>query len=268
MTIKNNDVEPVNGEETEEEKAAKAAKDAATAKAADLNEDDLQKSLNSLIAIASEGDEPARKQVLLQKAQVEELDKAERDELFDLMGTEPRPDAKSLGDTATAGLADNETIVKSLEVSDFLREQTNEMVKALGVLAERIEGIDTRQHEFNLILAKAVANEGAVIHEMGKRLGVIENQPASAPKSKGVNVTPLSKSFGDGPQGPGGELSKSEVMGGLESMLEKSVEAGEGGVAHGYDLAVAVSKFEQFNQIDPRLLEQVQTHIASRGAIH
>lgn len=263
--------EPVNDNAdeglTDEEKAAKAAeeKKAAAAKADDLSEDDLNKSLDRLNDIATAGDEPARKQVLLKKAQEEELSKAEKDELFDLMGDKPA--AESLADAATAGIAGSEAMKKAIDVSEFLEEQNAEYVKALGVLAKAIEGIDARQHEFNLVLAKAVADEGAMIHKMGQRLGVIENQPARPPKSKGVNTPPLRKSFGgEQPEGPGGELSKSEVMGALYEMVEKSVDAGQAGVAGGENLVTAVAKFEQFNTLSPNVLRQIQAHLASKGA--
>lgn len=253
--------------ETEEEKAARleAAKKDKAAKAADLSEDDLVKSLERLTDFVAENDEPTRKQALLEKAQSEELSKAERDELFDLMGD--RPAVESLADAATAGIAGNESIAKALDVSEFLQEQNTELCKALTTLAEAIEGVDTRQHEFNLMLAKAVTVEGKTIHAMGERLGVIENQPARAPKSKGVNAAPLRKSFGDQQgQGQDGDLSKSEIMGALYDMVEKSADAGKAGVVNGHDLVRETSKFEQFNRIDPGVMKLVQAHIASKGA--
>ena len=255
--------EPEEGSEENEEEDKMSKKQKGDAKKAeDLSQDDLQKSLDQLESVASEGDKVTRKQTLLAKAQTEELDKSEKDELFQILGAGDKSDEPTLADEVVKGMGDNEDLQKALDVSEYLQENQNELKKSLSVVAEHIEKSDNRQHEFNLILAKAVSSIGKNILGMGERLGVIEEQPARAPKSKGIQ--PLEKGFAN--QQPQGEqLSKSEILNGLSEMVEESVSKGmNGALEDGTDLVMASSKFEQFNAINPTLVQRVQKHIQSK----
>ena len=243
-----------NSEGEEEEEEMENAK-----KSEDLNQDDLQKSLERLTSIASEGDKPTRKQTLLEKAMGEELEKSEQDELKELLGMGERVDEPSLAEEITKSMDENEDLQKALDVSDYLQENQSELLKSLQGLADHIEKSDNRQHEFNLILAKAVSDIGQHVLGMSNRLGSIEQQPARPPKSKGA--MPLQKSFAG--QQMKTELSKSQILDGLSSMVQESVTQGQGGkLADGTDLVMAVSKYEQFNTIAPDLLSRVESHVA------
>lgn len=227
-------------------------------KSSDLTEDDLEKSLVKLQALVDADDPTSRKQFLLEKAQQETLEKSEQKELFDLLGDDTG-DTENFDEEIIKGLEENETLQKALDVSDFLQEQHTELVKSLGALASHMEKSDSRQHEFNLILAKAVADEGRLIKGIAERLSVIEDQPAREPKSRGVTgARALEKSFA-GASPVEGQLSKAATLDGLIGMLEESLAKGQGGVTDdGIDLAKAVTKCELFGAVEPRLLEQVK----------
>jgi hypothetical protein len=157
-------------------------------------------------------------------------------------------------------MRDNETIQKALDVSEYLDEQHSELCKALTEVADRIEKSDQRQHEFNLVQARAIVQMGSLVKAMSERLGVIESQPARQPKSRGVRAAPLQKGFGGEPP-PGEQLSKSEVLDTLEVMMRESVDkGGSGASAGGEDLLKAISKYEQFNAISRPLLKEVQAY--------
>lgn len=232
-------------------------------KSADLSEDDLQKSLDQLSAL-TEDQAVSRKQQLLEKAQSSELEKSERDELFELLGKSEQP-KKSLGEEVTKGLGENDTLQKALDVSDFLQEQHSELVKSLTTLADALEKSDARQHEFNLVLARAVSGIGQLTKSLGERVGVIESQPARAPKSRGIaGAQPLEKGF-VGAAASDGQLSKGEVLDELETMVQESMQKSLNGMTEeGLDLVTASSKYEQFNLISQGLLDQVQKRIQER----
>ena len=245
------------GEDEEMEKKIKKAK-----KSVDLSENDLQQSLDKLVTLAGD-DADSRKQVLLSKAQEVELSKAEQAELFNLLGGQEEKD-ETLGEEIIKGLEENDTLQKALDVSDYLQEQHTELVKSLQAMGDALAKSDNRQHEFNLVLAKAMSQMGQHIVTMSERLGVIEQQPVRGPKSKGL--APLSKSFANRP-GDGEGMSKSQILDAMDEMTQVSFEKGMSGVAvNGEDLSVAISKYEQFNTLSPAMLAQVKAHIESKGA--
>lgn len=253
------------GEGDEDEKGGKVPANFAK-KSEDLTQDDLEKSLNKLEAYVADGDKPTRKAQLLEKAQSGELAKSERDELFQILGG-GTPAAEGLGAKLVKGLEDNETLAKALDVSDYLQEQHTELCKSLDALGEHIEKSDSRQHEFNLVLAKAVADIGGLAKAMSERLEVIEGQPVRGPKSRGVSAAaPLEKSFGGQKPGAAGEeFSKSQILDGMQDLLEKSVDSGQGGAVPGIgDMGVAISKFEQFNTMHPQAFQLVREHLNSK----
>jgi hypothetical protein len=240
-------------DETETEKCG-------TKKAADLTTDDLEKSLGKLIRLAGEGDTASRKAFLLEKAQGENLTKAEQAELFEILGGKAeRQPAESLGDRVVKGLEDNDTIQKALDVSEYLDEQHREVVGAFRSLSDCIEKSDTRQGEFNLILARAIAETGKLIKSMSERLGVVESQPVRGPKSQGLRA--LEKGF-VGQAAQENALSKSMVLDELEKMIVESVDKGMGGAMdNGIDLGIEASKYEQTNKLHPMVAAEVQRRI-------
>lgn len=253
------------GEGGEGEEGEDMAKKCGAKKSEDLTEDDLQKSIDQLQKL-TEDQVSSRKQQLLEKAQSgSDLSKAERDELFELLGKSEQP-KESLGSSVVKSLSENDTLQKALDVSDFLQEQHNELVKSLTTLADHIEKSDSRQHEFNLVLARAVAGIGQLTKSLGERVGAVESQPARLPKSRGISgAQPLEKSFAGSPATPSGQLSKGEVLDELETMVQESMQKSLGGMTEdGVDLVTASSKYEQFNLISQGLLDQVQKRVQER----
>ena len=238
-------------------------------KSEDLSEDDLQKSLDRLETYAQDGDTVSRKDSLLSKASSEELSKGEREELFELLGGEATTgDDPSLGETIAKSMGDNETLQQALDVSDFLQEQHNELCKSLTTLADYQEESDKRQHEFNIVLAKAVADVGGLVKAMAEKVGAIAAQPARAPKSKGVNA-PLQKSFAGAV--PGVErLTKSDIMRGLEGLMHETMEKsnGETRLENGVDILTEISKFEQTGFLHPSVEETVRSRVLAQRAAH
>lgn len=249
--------ESVKGESTEKSLAGEAG----------VTEEDLQKGLDMLDDFVSSGDSVTRKQVLLQKAMDDELSKSEQDELFSIMGGQVPASGGSggevegsLGEEIIKSFGDNESFQDALDVSEYLQEQHKELCKSLTVLADHQESSDARQHEFNLILAKAVSDTGKMVKSMAETLGALAGQPVRGPKSQlgHQKPQPLQKSFAGNP-GPGDQISKSQVLDALDGMMEKSLSEGRGGMAEcGEDLLKAVAKFEQTNGISPRLLNEAK----------
>lgn len=253
--------EDVGDEETEEEEEGMTT---ANKSQTPVTEEDFQKSLDRLEAEAAVGNQESRKTELLAKAQGAELEPAERDELFGILGGGDTA-AKSLGAEVTGGLQTNEVLQKAYDVSDFLAEHNLELTKSLDSLSQNIEASDTRQHEFNLVLAKAMVDTGKLIKAMSERLGVIASQPARPPKAKGAQ--PLNKSMIGGSEPPAGEqLNKAQIQDALDALMEKSVTAGDQGMSgKGMDIAVETAKFEMSSKLSPTMFEEVQAHIGSRG---
>lgn len=232
-----------------------------------LKEEDLVKALDQLDEYVSSNDGVSRKEELLQKAMGEELGDEEREELFGLMGGAPAPDSR--GEEIVKSFGENEDFQKAFEVSDFLREQHEELTKSLSTLADYQERSEQRQHEFNLALARTVSDTGKLVKAMSERLGVIERQPARAPKA--VRTKPeqvLQKSFQDGSpsdsgKAPGPQMNRQSILKGLESLMVKSMGEGRDGLSEcNEDISVAVATFEQTNQISKPMLEEVKQHLA------
>lgn len=229
-----------------------------------VSEADFQKSLDRLEAEANTGNQETRRSALLAKAQSGDLDPEERDELFAIMGGGDTAN-KSLGSEVTEGLNSNETLQKAYDVSDFLAEHNLELTKSLDLLSAKVEAQDNRQHEFNLVLAKAMVDTGKLIKAMSERLGVIASQPAREPKARGAQ--PLQKSMVGGSLPPEGDnLSKSQIQDALDDMMQKSVDSGNQGVSPGgMDIAVETAKFEMSNKLSPKMFAEVRQHLKARG---
>ncbi len=241
-------------------------------KSDDLSGDDLQKSLNALEDMVNEGDSVSRKDQLLAMAHAGELEKSERDELFDILGggAGDTTGAGDVGETLAKSLSENPTIDQALDVSDYLREQHGELVKSLYAVGEEIQKSESREHERFLVTAKAISDIGHLVKGMSERLGVIETQPAHAPKSLGIRQDRdvLNKGFGGTPPAEE-QLTKSSVLNALDAMNEESFEKGmEGRIATGEDITLAVAHFEQTNGLNPRMHAAIIEHIQSKRAAH
>jgi len=229
----------------------------------DLTAEDLQKSLDQLQEFADEGDETSRKDLLLEKARQGLLDEDEREELFKALGgnSHGAPDA-TLASDIESNMAGNETLQKALDVSDFLAEQHGELVKSLGALADHQQQSDHRQHQFNLLLAKAVTDVGNLVKSMSDSVESIAGAPA-APRSRGANAPKpkvLNKSFAADPPSEE-QLSKSEMMGGLQSLFEEVVEKSGNSRVGNVDLLHEISKFESTGMMNPGVEKTVRTRL-------
>jgi hypothetical protein len=251
----------VGDDEDEDEEEMEMAK-----KSVDLTGDDLAKSLRKLHQLVESSDEVSRKDALLSKAQNgADLSKSERDELFSLLGGgEKKQDSVSA--QLVKGLQDNSHIKDALDVSNYLSESHSELCKSLSSLGDYVSKSDARQHEFNLVLAKAVADVGNLVKSVAETVGAIAQAPARAPKSAGVRGAVLEKSFA-GAAPAGDQLSKAQILDTLESMMEKSMSDGsDGRSAGGHDLLMSIAKYESGNAIAPGLLAEVKQYRAQRSA--
>lgn len=245
-------------EEEDEDEDGQEEDEEEEEKSLDLSDADLEKSLELLEQQAIQDDTASRKDTLLSKAQAGDLDDDERQELFEILGgNEP---AETLGDEVIKGMKDNDIMQKALDVSDYLDAQHDELVKALGSLGNTIQSTDRRQHDFNLVLAKALVETGKLVKAMSERLGVIADQPAREPMSKGVSrAQPLVKSFAGTPASD--ELSKGQIMDTMLDMAKSTSHA-----PCGEDISVAVSKYEQTNMLSKGMLSDVMAHRAKSAA--
>lgn len=245
------DEEPKSAD-TEDEEMEDEEK-ACSKKSVDLTEDDLMKSISKLESFMDQEDPNARKNELLNKAQTTDLDKSEQEELFSLISGSTSEEIVS--DSITKGFRDNEVIQKSMDVSDFLAEQTTELSKALSEVEDRIEKGTKSQNEFNLVLAKALSSVGKAVKSIEDKIDVIGNQPVRKPTS----TQPLNKSFaGKGSNDEAQKLSKGEVLNRLTTIIEDRMAKGMPLVTDfGADLTNAIAKFEMTGALDPRVYKLV-----------
>jgi len=224
-----------------------------------LTGDDLQKSLDKLGEFAKSEDTPSRKEELLAQASTGVLSKSENDELFGLLGGGEVATPK-VADDLTKSLTDNDALQNGLDVSSYLQENHDALVKSLGCVGDAIEQSDTRRHAFAMLQAKALVDIGGMVKSMSEVLGVLTAQPVTGPKSAGINgSSPLNKSFGNDPGGGEERLSKSDVLNALDGLMNESMEKSQGGrLGNGADISVATAKYEAGNQISPYVLDQVK----------
>jgi len=250
------------GEDTEdEEDMNEDTEKGCGMKKSELTADDLQKSLDRLEAVAKADDPPSRREELLKSAADRELSKSEREELFELLGGESAASTDP-GDEIVKSLQENEELAKALDVSDYLQEQHQELVKSLHVVGEKIRESDNRHHEFGLVLARAVHDIGSMVKSLAEQVEAMGSVPARGPKSLGVRTQPgqvMQKSFaGSPPAGDAEQLRKSDVLEALDGMMQESVQKGNpGATPFGEDLTLATAKYEQTHQISRPMLNAV-----------
>lgn len=227
-----------------------------------LTAEDLEKSLSRLGAYANSGAK-SRKSVLLAKANAGTLSKSEKTELFDILGQKGEaPAGQRLAKSVTQGLSGNPDIKKALDVSAYLAAQHDELTKSLGTLGRVMESSDTRQHEYNLVLAKAITDIGLLVKAIGAQVGAIVAQPVRSPKSQGVGM--LQKGFVGTPS-QGDALQKSDVLNAMEGLMVDTMSKGGSPVLDGEDLSIAIAKYEASNMISPNMLGHVRRFIKTRG---
>lgn len=232
---------------------------------------ELTKALDQLTNLVKGNDPASRKEELLQKSlQGGELEAEERAELMNLIGGgEEDGGGESLSKSATASLdpEDDETIAKSIEVSEYLRVHHKGTVDGLSVLADTLEKAQAQTNEFNLTLAKAIVQVGRGLEEFQKSVESWSSQPLSSGRAarnpKQAKAQAIQKSFaGTAPEGS--KLSKSQVMDLMESMNRRS----ESGLSpSGEDMTQAIAKYESSGRMSKSLYNDLQSFVAQqRGA--
>lgn len=266
----NGEDEEENGDMEGEDEEEDTEKGCGSMKKSELSTEDLEKSLAKLEAMAGGDDAPSRREALIEKARASELSKSERDELFDLLGGEPpNVSDEGPGESIVKSMGENEQLAKALDVSDYLQEQHTELVKSLKVVGEEIRKSDNRNHDFNLVMAKAVTDIGMLVKSLAESVEALAGQPARAPKSAGVRTKPeqvMQKSFAT--QQPAEEgLAKSEILDGLNGLMEDSMAKGRCGTTEfGEDITLAVAKYEQTHQISRPMLNAVVDYRKQRSS--
>lgn len=246
-------------EEDELEGEAESERDAESLKS--LTPGDLAKSIKKLSEFAKDKNPGMRKSVLLEKAQKgEDLSKAEKSELFNLLGSkEVKTD---LAKSATKSLTENKKVQEALDVSEYLAEQHKELIKSLSVVSSHVEKSSSRQYEFTTVLAKAVIDTGMLVKGLCEKLDSFASQPVREPKSLGVNAAkPLSKSFSGSSHEAGSMLSKSQIMDTMEQMIAVAQQQGKAPVANGESLNDALITYECSNQMSPNMAQAVRGFI-------
>lgn len=204
------------------------------------------------------GAQVTRRNELLQKAQAGSLTAEENTELVKSLSS-PQTFAKSV----TAPLQTDD-MVKSVDVSDFLKEQHAGLISSLEVLASHMEKSEVNEQTFRSALATTLHGTVDLLKSMDARLGTLEGQPAHAPRALGNGktgqpATPLQKSVGGPPAGGGapmpeglGDLTKSQFEDVVGDMLQK-------GVSHlgGVPILVAAAELEHSGTLSKSALGEV-----------
>ena len=220
----------------------------------DMEKSALQKGLDALTAAAEAGNPAVRKNELMAKASAGTITSDENEELI-----------KSLqgdSDDVTAPFTENSSLQKSLDVSEYLRENNNALLKSLDAISSRVDSQEQRQRDFDLALAKSVVGLGDLVKSMADQIAEMSGQPASAPRSVGVRADDVvQKGFaGQAPQGV--QLSKSQVL----DVMESISEANNGFSKSGESMATAIAKYEGGNEISPSLAAEIKAHHVSSQA--
>ncbi|MBO75993.1 MAG: hypothetical protein CME17_01060 [Gemmatimonadetes bacterium] len=233
-----------------------------TEKSAVLSEDDLIKSLDKITELTKSETPDARKRALLEKALgsngLEEGENAELQTLLSGKSTEP-----GLGDEIAKALNPQEdsALAKSIDVSDALGEIHGGIVTALQTLGETIEKGGTRQSEVNLVLAKGLLDIGKLAQQTNELMKSIDakveatsRQPIGGRRSIVRPGDVVAKSHAGQPPAEDA-ISKSEVMGLMSEMLQKSMESGNKEQAS--MLNKSITKIELMGDVDPQTMAQV-----------
>lgn len=233
------------------------------------SEDQLEKALADLES-QIKGPE-SEKQELLSKAMSASLSKEESDRLMTLLAGVK--EEESLAKSATDELRpENNEIIKSesaVDVSGYLRATNEALVKGMETIATSVEKNSNTQGEFNLVLAKAIAQLGEtlkaqsariadqakVIRDLSKAVDKYGEQAPVGPKSK-FGTPKMEKSFGGKTQSDG--LSQAEIITRLNSLHEQSYLEGRGGLSKsGSDLLSAIAGLESGQDLPGDVMQEV-----------
>lgn len=224
-----------------------------------MKTDDLKKGLSALAAVATQNDPQARQKELLAKSQtVEGLTADERTELSKSLAGD---DETSLAAEVVAPMQ-SDSLQKSLDVSDYLRDFNEGLEKSLTVIADRMEKSEATNGSFRSALATVLTAQGELIKSLTEEVAALKGAPVAAPKSKGLGAPAQQASMSKSMANTGAEgeqFSKSQIADALVDMAaESSFSKG------GHDLSKAVAKLEQTSEINPQLRAEAIEFITSR----
>ncbi len=231
----------------------------------DLSEDELRKALDALEDIADSETPESRRDALMAKALDGGIDEEENAELRGLLGGENGKEP-GLGDFVRSQLdpsePGNEPMAKALDVSKHLNTQHQALVKAIGTVADYLEQHARGQHQFNVVLAKAMKANGDVSLSVKESVDQFLDQPVAGPKAAGLSgAKPMNKSFA-GQQPEGEQLTKSQITTELRSMYDEAIEKGQD--QRRQVIGQEIVKFESAGQqISGKILKEVQHRIAN-----
>jgi hypothetical protein len=228
------------GEEEEEKRAKKAegeedGEDMKKKKAckSDIAESDLMKALDVLEATAAGADGPVdRRAELAAKLADGTIEKAEQQELVQLLGGTAEPEGEDLDKSFKELFANDDQLKQDYEISPFIERHSQLIAEGLDFLRTSMEKSSERQSSFNAALAKSFRNIGQTVLEqadliksqqtqiraLSERLGVVESTPMPRKSVSGTRA--LAKSF-DGGQA-GDALSREQILEGMERLMQKS----------------------------------------------
>lgn len=228
-----------------------------------LTEEELRKSLSGLEAYISATS--GRKDELMRKSLAGEIDAAGEAELAALLQPQTAPNfVKSLDPAA------DESLQKSLDVSDYLTQLHDGIFTYCKELSESVQKSSTTTEKTNHIFAKSLLSIGRCVEQLMSQGDMAKSQstvrvpvPVRGPRAMGVQgAQPLEKSMAG--QGAS-QLGKNDVLDILDEMHKSAFENGrEGKALCGEDLNSAITKFEQLNRISPALQQELLQFRAAR----
>jgi hypothetical protein len=250
--------------ENEDSQMEEEEKSCGTKKSQDLTEDDLSKAINVLNGFVTSADPISRKKALLNKAMTDDLSSDELDELVKSLDSSNTNDVTTVDDDFTSSISDSletDTMQKALDVSDYLKELHDGLVKSLNSLENEFNGNASKQHTFNITLAKGIVSVGKGLVEMRDSISDLKKSIDSfgnEPVRKPTSVQPLNKAFVNQASQQNNTLTKSELMGQLLHLAEQGQDD-IGGVSINH----AVALLENSNQLPSHVVSALK---AKQGA--
>lgn len=221
-----------------------------------LTQASLNKSIANLAAYAQAADPEARRRDVLRRAMLgKSLTKSEKSMLMQHLNSADERPAQSR--SLSKGMSTNKGIQGAVDVSEYVAQLNNEMVKALNTVERRMAAMAKQNTEFQLLLAKAVAQTGQGVMRLNKSVAAADAAPVRGPKSMGVTgrSRPLQKSG----VGSGNEITHAQAEAAIDALLVKSRTHGTYGRSEsGADLLKAATHFESSNG---RILPEVESDI-------
>lgn len=224
-----------------------------------MNRAQLDQGLAALQAAAEHGNPRARQAELFAKSQEGSITPEEQDELLKSLGG-----GDSLAAEITAPLQNNDELQKSVEVSDYLRENHEATITALERVADTIAKSEASDQNFRVALAQSVLSLGEMVKSLHGQVEQLSGQPAHAPKSQGVRAPAqaMTKSFANTPEQPThGGLAPHQIDETFTSMLEKGMTE-----VAGQKVDVAATMYETDRNISKSMLDAVVDFHKSNSA--